>query len=111
MGDPSASTPLRVAFFTGNHNYVLDGVALTGNRQVAYLVEQGIPVRVYAPTTPHPVLRHAGELVSVPSVPIPTTPYRLAVGLTPAARRDLAAFRPTLVHLATPDLLGAGALR
>src|SRR5688500_4415498 len=103
-------TGLRVAFFTGNYNAVLDGVALTSNRQVAYLERQHSPVRVYAPTAAVPTLRHAGELVSVPSVGIPTTPYRLAVGLTPGVRRDLVAFRPTLVHLASPDLLGVAAL-
>src|SRR5947209_20490576 len=85
---------LRVAFFTGNHNYAIDGVALTSNRQVAYLESLGIPVRVYAPTKATPVLEHSGTLVSVPSVPF-TPPYKLAVGITPAVRRDLAAFQPT----------------
>lgn len=101
---------LRVAFFAGAYNGVLDGVTLTSNRQVAYLVEQGVPVRVYAPTADRPVLVHAGDLVPVPSVGIPGTPYRLALGLPPSIRRDLTAFRPTLVHLATPDLLGTAAL-
>jgi phosphatidylinositol alpha 1,6-mannosyltransferase len=100
---------LRVAFVTGNFDYALDGVALTSQRQVAYLLDQGVPVRVYAPTATR-VLPHAADVVPVPSVGVPGTPYRLALGLTPAARRELAAFRPTLVHLATPDLLGTAAL-
>jgi glycosyltransferase involved in cell wall biosynthesis len=101
---------LRVAFFTGNHNYAIDGVALTSNRQVAYLESVGIPVRVYAPTKARPILEHSGPLVSVPSVPF-VPPYRLAVGMTSRVRRDLAEFRPTLVHIATPDPLGFAALR
>jgi hypothetical protein len=32
--------------------------------------------------------------------------YRIALGLTSAARGLLAAFNPTLVHIATPDVLG-----
>jgi glycosyltransferase involved in cell wall biosynthesis len=103
--------PLRVAFFAGSYNHVVDGVVLTSNRQVAYLEQQGVPVRVYAPTTATPALQHAGTLVPIPSVGIPNTPYRVALGLPRSARRDLEAFRPTLVHLATPDWLGAAALR
>jgi glycosyltransferase involved in cell wall biosynthesis len=101
---------LRVAFFTGNHNYAIDGVALTSNRQVAYLESVGIPVRVYAPTKARSVLEHSGTLVSVPSVPF-VPPYRLAVGMTRRVRRDLTTFHPTLVHIATPDPLGFAALR
>ena len=102
---------LRVALVTGNYNYAIDGVALTCNRQVGYLERCGVPVKVFAPTKPRPLFPHAGELVSVPSVPLPTTPYRLALGLPPLVRKELAAFRPTLVHLCTPDLLGFAALR
>ena len=102
---------LRVALVTGNYNYAIDGVALTCNRQVGYLERLGVPVKVFAPTKPRPLFPHAGELVSVPSVPLPTTPYRLALGLPPLVRKELAAFRPTLVHLCTPDLLGFAALR
>ena len=102
---------LRVALITGNYNYMFDGVAFTMNRLVEFLERRGVPVEVFAPTKPAPVFCHAGTLVSVPSVPLPRTPYRLAVGLPPAARRRLRAFAPTLVHLCTPDLLGAAALR
>ncbi len=99
----------RVAVFTGNYNGVLDGVALTTNKQVSYLESQGLPVRVFAPIKSEPVLQHAGDLVPVPSVPLVTTPYRLALGLTPFVRRDLEAFQPDMIHLASPDLLGFAA--
>src|SRR5262245_54829068 len=100
---------LRVAFFTGNYNYNIDGVSLTSNRQVAYLERCDVPVRVYAPVGRRRVIDHAGTLVPVPSVRIPTTPYRLALGLPERVRRDMAEFHPTLVHLATPDWLGLAA--
>lgn len=105
------SEPLRVAVVAGAYTDVLDGVTLTTDRQVRYLLDRGVPVRVYAPGPVRPVHAPAGELVPVPSVPLTGTAYRMAVGLTPAVRRDLRRFRPTLVHLATPDLLGAGVLR
>src|SRR5688572_2485544 len=100
----------RVALFTGNYNYVIDGVALTMNRLVEYLERVGVPVRVYAPTAARPVLDHAGTLVPVPSVPL-VPPYRLGLGVTPSVKRDLHEFAPNIVHLATPDLLGFSALR
>jgi glycosyltransferase involved in cell wall biosynthesis len=37
------------------------------------------------------------------------TPYRVALGLTPFVRKDLEAFQPDIIHLASPDLLGFAA--
>lgn len=102
-------TALRVALFTGNYNAVIDGVALILNRYVKALLESGAAVRVYAPVADQPaIVPHAGDLVPVPSVPI-VRPYRLALGLTPGVREDLARFRPNLIHLSTPDWLGFAA--
>ena len=107
------TTPeLRVALFTGNYNYIKDGVALTLNRLVAYLEAQGIPVLIFAPTGPKPAFQSVGELISVPSFPIPFRPeYRIALGLPKSARQRLEAFRPTLFHIAVPDILGYRALK
>jgi glycosyltransferase involved in cell wall biosynthesis len=100
---------LRVAFVTGNYNAILDGVSLTSQKQVAALLNADVPVRIYAPVNRIPAIApHAGDLVTVPSIPI-VPPYRLAVGLPPSIKRDLADFRPNLVHIATPDLLGVAA--
>jgi glycosyltransferase involved in cell wall biosynthesis len=101
---------LRVAVVTGNFDTVVDGVSLTLHRQVEYLRTHGVPVRVYAAAGPR-VMGHDFPLVSSPSVPVVGTPYRLAFRLSAAARRDLERFRPTLVHVATPDLLGRSAVR
>lgn len=102
---------LRIALFTGNYNYAIDGVARTMNRLVGYLEKTGVAVRVFAPTAAQPLFPHQGTLVSVPSIQIPNNPYRLALGLPPSARRELREFDPTIVHLCTPDLLGFAALR
>ncbi len=103
---------LRVALFTGNYNYIKDGVALTLNRLVAFLEGRGVPVLVFAPVAAKPAFDSVGELVPVPSMAIPTRPeYRIALGLSAAARRRLEAFRPTLLHIAVPDIAGYKALR
>jgi glycosyltransferase involved in cell wall biosynthesis len=109
--DSSRTRPLRIALFSGNYNYTLDGANKTLNRLVDHLERvEGCRVRVYSPTSPTPAFEPKGELVSVPSIPIPTrTDYRMAVGLPPAIRRNVEAFRPDIVHLSAPDLLGMGA--
>ncbi len=118
LQQPAAATPLaarpelRLALFTGNYNYIKDGVALTLNRLVGFLERRGIPVLVIAPTGPKPAFEATGELISVPSLPIPfRSEYRISLGLSRKARRRLEAFRPTLFHIAVPDILGYRALK
>ena len=103
---------LRLALFSGNYNYTRDGSNQALNRLASYLIQAGATVRVYSPTTDTPAFEPAGDLVSAPSVAIPgRSEYRLALGLTPALKEDLAQFQPTLVHLSAPDLLGSQAGR
>lgn len=103
---------LRVAIFTGNYNYIRDGVAVSLNKLVSFLESQGIEVLVFAPTARKAAFEHSGTVVSVPSVPIPNRPeYRVALGLTRRARLKLKEFGPTLFHIAVPDILGYQALK
>lgn len=104
--------PLRVALVTSSYNFIADGVALTLNRLVGWLGRQGVEVKVFAPTGPEAVLVHEGELIPVPSLPLPgRTEYRLAFGLGREAKSRLLAFQPDLIHIAVPDLLGLAALK
>jgi len=101
------TTDLRVALFSGNYNYVRDGANQALNRLVGYLLRQGVQVRVYSPTVEHPAFPPTGDLVSVPSVPIPGRPeYRLPVRLPARVRRDLELFNPNVVHVSSPDIVG-----
>src|SRR5699024_1819257 len=103
---------LRVAIFTGNYNHIQDGVSLTLNRLVAFMEDKGIPVIVFGPTNDDPELNHEGEFVPVPSVPVPgRQEYRFSTKFPDKIQRRLHAFSPTLIHLATPDVLGFCALR
>ena len=70
---------LRIALFSGNYNYVRDGANQALNRLVGYLLRQGANVRIYSPTVDTPAFPPTGDLVSVPSIPIPgRAEYRLA---------------------------------
>ena len=101
----------RIALFTGAYNHIADGVSLTLNRLVGYLESQDVDIRVFAPTSAKPVIRHEGQLIPVPSIAAPGRPdYRVSLGLPSHVREHVEAFEPGLVHIATPDLLGRKAL-
>ena len=112
MSLPYAAAPLRVALVTSSYNFIADGVALTLNRLVGYLLAQGVEVQVFAPTADTPAFAHQGEIVPVPSLPLPARPeYRLALGMAGDVKRQLLDFAPDIIHIAVPDLLGRAALK
>ena len=97
---------LRIALFSGNYNYVRDGANQALNRLVGFLLRQGAQVRIYSPTVDNPAFEPTGELVSVPAFSIPTRKeYRVPASLTPSVRRDLEAFAPNVIHVASPDIV------
>ena len=103
---------LRVAFFSGNYNYVRDGANQAQNLLVGYLLDQGVQVRVYSPTTPTPAFEARGTVIDVPAIPMPggRGEYKLGRGLPAQPRRDLEAFDPHLVHVSAPEFLGHAAV-
>ena len=105
---------LRIALFSGNYNYTRDGANQALNRLVDYLLRQGITVRVYAPTVAKPDFAPTGDLVSLPSVRVPVKgrgEYRAPLGLWGAAKADLEAFAPDIVHVSSPDPAAHAAVR
>ncbi|UUR08074.1 glycosyltransferase family 4 protein [Sphingomonas glaciei] len=100
-----APEDLRIALVSGNYNYVRDGANQALNRLVGYLLRQGAQVRTYSPTVAEPAFPPTGDLVSLPSIAAPGRPeYRIPLGLTRAVRKDLEAFAPNIVHIASPDI-------
>ena len=98
---------LRIALFSGNYNYVRDGANQALNRLVGYLLKEGAQVRIYSPTVAEPAFEPTGDLVSLPSVAIPGRPeYRVGLGLNRRVRRDLEEFKPNVVHISAPDIVG-----
>ena len=54
-----------------------------------------------------PAFEPKGELVHIPSFPIPgRSEYKIGFALPPRVRRDLAAFRPNIFHVASPEITG-----
>ena len=106
-------TDLRVALFSGNYNYVRDGANQALNKLVRHLLDAGVSVRVYSPTTDTPAFPPEGDLVSVPALPVPggRAEYKFALGLPKRTRADLEAFAPDLVHLSAPEFLGHAAVK
>jgi glycosyltransferase involved in cell wall biosynthesis len=101
------TSDLRVALFSGNYNYVRDGANQALNRLVDYLLRQGVQVRVYSPTVAEPAFEPTGDVVDVPAVPIPgRSEYRLPLALPARVRRDLDQFKPNIVHVSSPDIVG-----
>lgn len=113
MAEPIAPELLRVALFSGNYNYVKDGANQALNRLVGRVLARGGAVRVFSPVSDTPAFAPTGELVGVPSVPVPggRGEYRIGLGLKGRARASLEAFGPNIVHLSAPDLLGHSAKR
>ncbi|MCM8556245.1 glycosyltransferase family 4 protein [Sphingomicrobium sediminis] len=102
---------IRVALFSGNYNYVRDGANQALNRLAEYLLRQGVNLRVYSPTVDEPAFEPTGDLVSVPSFPIPGRgEYRFAFNLSKGVRDDLEAFKPNIVHISSPDFVAAKAV-
>lgn len=105
-------THLKVALFTGNYNHIRDGVSLTLNRWVSFLIDKKADVLVFAPTVENPDVDHVGELSVVPSIKMPGRPeYRITTGLPDESIARLEQFNPDIVHIASPDILGYKALR
>lgn len=109
----SNAAPLRVALFSGNYNYVVDGPVRALNKLVGHLEECGHEALVFAPTIKNPPYRHTGTLISIPSLPLPGSrnEYRLGLGLFGQAKARLDAFKPDLIHIAAPDITGFQALK
>lgn len=109
-----AMTPsqLRVALFSGNYNYVRDGANQALNLLVGHLLDAGVTMRIYSPTIAKPAFPPVGDLVDVPAIAIPFRPeYRLGLGLPRRPREDVEAYRPDIVHLSAPDILGHRAIK
>ncbi|AJP72484.1 glycosyltransferase family 4 protein [Sphingomonas hengshuiensis] len=104
---------LRVALFSGNYNYVRDGANQALNLLVGHLLARGVQVRVYSPTVETPAFAPTGDLVSIPSWPLPGErgEFRFATRLPRSVRDDIAAFAPNLVHVSSPEFVGHAAIR
>ena len=105
------ASDLRIALFSGNYNMTVDGANKALNRLAEFLMRQGVTLRVYSPTIDTPAFAPQGDLVSLPSVPIPgRSEYRIPLGLNEQVRADLDQFAPNMLHIASPDFSARAAV-
>lgn len=96
---------MRIAILTENFLPKLDGVTRTIAMFLEYLRDRGHRAIVFAPEgAPR---RYAGaRIVPVPGIPLPFYPEIRALFPRREIGRRLARFRPDIIHLADPMLLG-----
>lgn len=112
MGAKMDVSDLRVAIISGNYNMVRDGPTQALGRLVHHLLAEGARVSIFCPTVTHPQVDQPGEIVSLPSFPIPgRSEYRIPIGLYGEARRRFESFAPNIVHTASPDRAARQAAR
>ena len=104
---------IRVALFSGNYNYVRDGANQALNKLVGHLLGRGLQVRVYSPTVDKPAFAPTGDLVGIPSWPLPGErgEFRFSTHLPKPVLADLAAFAPNMIQVSAPELIGHAAIR
>jgi phosphatidylinositol alpha 1,6-mannosyltransferase len=107
--DAQSAAPIRLALFSDTYTPQLNGVTRTLERLVAAVRERGGAARVYTttdPGTPDPA-GITGDTWRRPSIPFWAYPQlRIAAPTLGDAYRDLRAWRPTLIHAATPFGMG-----
>ena len=104
---PMEPSTLRIALFSGNYNYVRDGANQALNRLVGYLLRQGAAgPHLFADGRKARRSRRPASSSAFPPSPSPAAPeYRLPLRIPRGVRRDLAAFAPNVVHVASPDIV------
>lgn len=97
---------LRLALFTDTFPPQVNGVARTLERLAAAVRDRGGEVRVFTPADPE-AQEEREDVVRFPSMTFWAYPQlRLSAPAARRAERELRAWRPTLVHAATPFGVG-----
>ncbi|CAN5638730.1 glycosyltransferase family 1 protein [soil metagenome] len=109
---PAASAEgMRLAIFTDTYPPHMNGVAAALGRLSHAVRERGGEVRVVTTTDPRAPAAES-EVRRWPSIPFWAYPQlRVSVPQPSRVARELAAWRPTLVHIATPFGVGLAARR
>jgi glycosyltransferase involved in cell wall biosynthesis len=100
---------MRIALMTEPFLPKIDGIVTMLTRTVECLRQRGDEVLIFAPSG-GPEELYGAEVVGLPSVPFPLYPeLRLALPRR-RMRAKLQAFKPDVIHLYEPVLLGVGGL-
>lgn len=114
MNRDGAATPgaLRIALVSETWFPQVNGVSRSLEKLVESFARCGDSVRLFIPRYPESQLQDGVSAIGFRSIPLPFYPeVRLPVVIPATVGRELAGFRPDIVHIATEGPLGWAALR
>ncbi len=100
---------MRIAFFTETFLPKVDGIVTRLTKTVQHLVTTGDEVLIFCPEgAPETFL--GAKVVGVPALPLPLYPELKLALPRPAVSEALDRFRPDVVHVVNPAVLGLGGI-
>jgi glycosyltransferase involved in cell wall biosynthesis len=100
---------VRIAFFTETFLPKVDGIVTRLTKTLQHLVAAGDEVLIFCPEgAPDSYL--GAKVVGVPALPLPLYPELKLALPRPAVSEALEQFRPDLVHVVNPAVLGLGGI-
>ena len=100
---------MKVAFFTETFLPKVDGIVTRLTKTVQHLVAAGDEVLIFCPEGA-PDSHMGARVVGVPAMPLPLYPELKLALPRPAVSEALDQFRPDLVHVVNPAVLGLGGI-
>jgi hypothetical protein len=111
-GEAARASVLRIALVSETWFPQVNGVSRSLEKLVESLVGCGDTIRLFIPRYPESHLQDGVSAIGFRAVPLPFYPeVRLPVVTPATVARELASFRPDVVHIATEGPLGWAALR
>ena len=100
---------MKIAFFTETFLPKVDGIVTRLTKTIQNLVASGDEVTVFCPEG-CPSIYMGAKVVGVPAMPLPLYP-ELKLGLPgPGVSDELENFKPDLIHVVNPAVLGLGGI-
>jgi glycosyltransferase involved in cell wall biosynthesis len=100
---------LKIAFFTETFLPKVDGIVTRLTKTVQHLVAAGDEVLIFCPEGA-PTTYMGAQVVGVPAMPLPLYPELKLALPRPAVAEALDRFKPDLVHVVNPAVLGLGGI-
>ena len=100
---------MKIAFFTETFLPKVDGIVTRLTKTIEYLIKNGDEVIVFCPEG-CPTEYKGAKIIGVAAMPLPLYP-ELKLGLPgPAVSDALEGFKPDLIHVVNPAVLGLGGI-
>ena len=100
---------MKIAFFTETFLPKVDGIVTRLTKTVQHLVAAGDEVLIFCPEGA-PETYMGAQVVGVPAMPLPLYPELKLALPRPAVAEALDRFKPDLVHVVNPAVLGLGGI-